>query len=202
MRSGDVKTNSHDSLNRKLVGNLVQRRWKNIRTVFTRELRRQQSEKLEPRPKKRRTYRHFDELLFLLPFLQDKELSENFETQANTEVPRQLRTSSRNLTTEAEVKGEQVEILLHAESIEHEEPEDVHRPAVHPPKSKKRKSSEEYQPDILPERNGTDPDIGDPEKHFSLSLVPLLKALAPHQRLDAQIQILQVFRSFHNEPPL
>ncbi|GBM34347.1 hypothetical protein AVEN_211884-1 [Araneus ventricosus] len=183
-----------------LAGNLIQRRWTNLRSSFTRDLRRQQLEKLG-QSKKRRRYRHFDDLLFLLPFLQDKELRENFEAQAKNRVPRQLRTSGRNLATETEVKGEEVEILLHAESIEKEAPE-VHNAVVRSPKNKKKKNYVEYQPDILPERNGTDFDINDSDRYFALSLVPLLKPLAPHQKLEAQIQILQVFRNFHNQPPL
>lgn len=40
----------------------------------------------------------------------------------------------------------------------------------------------------------TNSRMDDPETHFAMSLVPMLKAIPTHQKIDVQIQILQILR--------
>lgn len=41
----------------------------------------------------------------------------------------------------------------------------------------------------------------DSDTHFALSLVHMLRAIPTHQKIDAQIQILQLLKNFQNNSP-
>ncbi|XP_047518995.1 uncharacterized protein LOC125058900 [Pieris napi] len=59
------------------AGKLVQKRWKNLRACFSRELREQKSGQAAT---KRRKYKHFDQLLFLIPSMDTRETSGNADS--------------------------------------------------------------------------------------------------------------------------
>ncbi|KAK7867109.1 hypothetical protein R5R35_005833 [Gryllus longicercus] len=161
---------------KKQAGTLVQRRWKNLRTCFARELREQKSVKSGQPAGKRRKYKFYDQLLFLLPTVEVRETSGNAEPVLSDE--------------------------------EHEETESAQRPPlVRSPNTssnlnkKKKRSYEESLLDILREKKETASHMDDSETHFALSLVPMLKALPTHRKIDAQIEILQVLRNFQDRCP-
>ena len=123
---------------------------------------------------KRRKYRFYDQFLFLLPTVQVRETSGNAELV---------------------VSGE-----------EYEGTEDYQSPPVIPfphtnPNSNKnnKKSYAESLLDILREKK--EERMDDRETHFALSLVPMLKAIPTHQKIDVQIQILQILKNVQNQYP-
>ncbi|CAG5012680.1 unnamed protein product [Parnassius apollo] len=61
------------------AGNFVQKRCKNLRACFSRELRDQKFTKSGQAATKRRKYNHFDRLLFLVPSMDTRETSGNAE---------------------------------------------------------------------------------------------------------------------------
>jgi len=58
-------------------GNEIQRKWRNIRDNFRKELQLQKKGTSGQGARKRRKYIYFDRLLFLLPILQERETSGN-----------------------------------------------------------------------------------------------------------------------------
>ncbi|GFN99242.1 calmodulin [Plakobranchus ocellatus] len=59
----------------------VQQRWANLRHSFLRELREQKKSKSGQAAKKRRKYMYFDELLFLLPTVEQRETVSNLQSE-------------------------------------------------------------------------------------------------------------------------
>lgn len=156
---------------------MVQRRWKNLRTCFARELREQKLVKSGQPASKRRKYKFYDQLLFLIPTVQVRETSGNAELNVSDE--------------------------------ELEETENLQSPPVIPSTHttsnsmlNKKMSYEERLIHILEEKkNETAPRVDDSDTNFALSLVPMLKAIPTHQKIDAQIQILQLLKNFQNNLP-
>jgi len=64
---------------------MIQRRWKNLRTCFARELREQKSVKSGQLASKRRMYKYYDQLLFLIPTVQVRKTSGNAELNVSDE---------------------------------------------------------------------------------------------------------------------
>lgn len=64
---------------------MVQRRWKNLRTCFARELRELKSVESGQPASKRRKYKFYDQLLFLIPTVQVRETSGNAELNISNE---------------------------------------------------------------------------------------------------------------------
>ena len=65
----------------------------------------------------------------------------------------------------------------------------------------KKKSYEESLLEILREKKEPAIETNDQDTHFALSLVPMLKALPQHQKLDVQIQILHIFKNINKSQP-
>lgn len=156
---------------------MIQRRWKNLRTCFARELREQKSVKSGQPASKRRKYKFYDQLLFLIPTVQVRETSGNAELNVSDE--------------------------------EREETEDLQSPPVIPSphttsnsmKNKKMSYEEKLIHILEAKKNETAPRVVDSDTNFALSLVPMLRAIPTHQKIDAQIQILQLLKNFQNNSP-
>ena len=58
----------------------IQVRWKNLRTCFRRELHSQKNATFGEGSRKRRKYLYFDQLLFILPHIEDRETQSNLNT--------------------------------------------------------------------------------------------------------------------------
>ncbi|XP_050666763.1 uncharacterized protein LOC126966644 [Leptidea sinapis] len=57
------------------LGLSFQKKWKNIRDIFTRELRRRKGDKIGSAAKRKSAYIYFDQLQFLMPTLEINETS-------------------------------------------------------------------------------------------------------------------------------
>ena len=66
-----------------VLGKEIQERWKNLRTCFKRELDAQKIATSGEGSRKRRKYLYLDQLLLLLPHLEDRETQSNLSTQRN-----------------------------------------------------------------------------------------------------------------------
>ncbi|XP_049762300.1 uncharacterized protein LOC126088181 [Schistocerca cancellata] len=152
---------------------MVQRRWKNLRTCFARELSEQKSVKSGQPAGKRRKYKFYDQLLFLLPTVEVCETSGNAEPLVSNEKPEETE----------DVRRPPIVRSPHTSSN---------------PNNKKKKSYEETLLDILREKKETASLMDYPTTHFALSLVPMVKAVSTHRIIDAQIEILQVIIRFQN----
>lgn len=167
------------------LGKVVQKRWKNIRACFSRELREQKSTKSGQADKKRRTYRYYEKLLFLLPSMETRDGTGN---------------SIPNADKDDEDKSE-----------EEDEASGINKPERKKKKGEGKKSYEDRLIDILEQKRASDvklvaalekknePDSNDSEKCFALSLVPLLKAVPEKDKINVQIKILQIFNDVQNQ---
>ena len=69
------------------AGKEIQQRWRNLRTCFRRELNKQKQGKSGQAATKRRRYVYFEDLLFLLPTMEDREtVSESTPPQAENDT--------------------------------------------------------------------------------------------------------------------
>jgi len=66
-------------------------------------------------------------------------------------------------------------------------------------KNKKMSYEEKLIHILEAKKNETAPSVVD--TNFALSLVPMLRAIPTHQKIDAQIQILQLLKNFQNNSP-
>jgi hypothetical protein len=66
-----------------VVGKEIQARWRNLRTCFKRELDAQKNVTSGKGSKKRRKYMYFDQMLFLLPHLEDRETHSNLSADTS-----------------------------------------------------------------------------------------------------------------------
>ncbi|CAH4034458.1 unnamed protein product [Pieris brassicae] len=85
------------SQERNKAGKLVQKRWKNLRACFLRELREQKCTKSDQAATKRRKYNHFDQLLFLIPSLDTRETSGNADSVEEINCEEDSQDASREV---------------------------------------------------------------------------------------------------------
>nr|CAD7441566.1 unnamed protein product [Timema bartmani] len=72
--------NTPYAFNGEQTGREIQQRWRNLRTCFKRELNEQKKGKSGQAATKRRKYVYFDQLLFLLPTIEDRETVSNISS--------------------------------------------------------------------------------------------------------------------------
>ncbi|KAL4709974.1 hypothetical protein ACJJTC_003937 [Scirpophaga incertulas] len=125
---------------------VVQRRWKNLRACFSRELRSQKEVKSGQAAPKRKRYVYYEKLLFLIPSMDQPN-----ETFSNT--------ATAPVNEDNEALGED----------ESSSSSTVTRRAQE--KKKKNKTYEESLLEILKKKSNN--TVTDPENHFALSLVPM-----------------------------
>ncbi|XP_072948782.1 uncharacterized protein [Epargyreus clarus] len=70
---------------KKNKGNFIQKKWKNMKDCFAKELVIQQGKSGQSPPKKKK-YRHFDSMLFLIPSMQKRETSSNVVSFSTPDV--------------------------------------------------------------------------------------------------------------------
>lgn len=95
-------------------------------------------------------------------------------------------------STAAPVDGEEEDLTV-------DEGADAIQEALLPPwrEPSKKQSYEESLLNILQEKKGQETDQ---ETNFALSLVPMLKALPMDKKIEAQFQILQIFKMLNSQP--
>ncbi|KAM3955736.1 uncharacterized protein ACR2FA_008107 [Aphomia sociella] len=169
----------------------LQKRWKSLRTCFTRELALQKKEKMkrdanEGPFKRRKRYEYFNQLTFLL----------------NPESVEEIETAAADSDDEG---SDPLEGQIKAENFEYHDPGD----------SRNNSEVNENVPlqQTLYERNGTveekildmlreiKKDEVDEDRQFMLSLVPSFKKLSDKQKFEARIEMLRVLKniSFQDE---
>ncbi|XP_047518993.1 uncharacterized protein LOC125058899 [Pieris napi] len=180
--SSQEKTEAGEYL---FIFSILQKRWKNLRACFSRELREQKCTKSGQAATKRRKYKHFDQLLFLIPSMDTRETSGNAD-------------SVEEIACEEDSQDASVEVLQREEYSRK--------------KNKNKICYEERLLEILNNKrvddnrfietmrnNKSDCNDDDKEKHFALSWVPLLKAVPEEKKLDVQIKILQIFQEVQKQ---
>lgn len=146
---------------------MIQRRWKNLRACFSRELRCQKDVKSGQAAPKRKRYVYFDKLLFLVPSMEaGRETSSNVPS-LDEETISENDSSTPGITqpTREKKKNKSYEESL-LEIL--------------------RDKTNHQNIQTLP----------DPDNYFALSLVPLLKSIPPGQKIDAQIAILNTLKYY------
>jgi hypothetical protein len=140
-------------------------RWKNLRTCFKRELDAQKNVPSGERRRKRRKYLYFDQLLFLLPHVED-------------------RTTHSNLSTPNNENEED-------EDTSREEEKEV--PQIVCQRKQTKMSSEELLLQTLREKKKEDMDI-DEDRCLLLSLLPSFKQFNDEQKFLARMEILKIMQ--------
>ncbi|XP_076039231.1 uncharacterized protein LOC143024318 [Oratosquilla oratoria] len=155
----------------------VRQRWQNLRTCFKRELNEQKKDKLRHSAKKRRKYIYFNQLLFLLPFLDDKEPTGDFK--------------------DLERLGEDCEKFQEENIMDEEEFSTNEGARSNTIRHKKKALYEESLLDILKEKKD---EVIDEDRSFLISLVPSFKKLTDNQKFEAKIEFLKVLQRIMSTP--
>ncbi|GFG38972.1 hypothetical protein Cfor_12577, partial [Coptotermes formosanus] len=150
--------------------NEIQRKWKNTRDNFGREVQMQKKVASGQRATKRRNYIYFDQLLFLLLTMQGLSTSGNF-------TPPPIAN-----------EGEEQAVMT-----EHEGGEVPNAKAATYRQQKKcpKRTYEESLLEIIKEKNR---DHIDEDKSFLMSLVPAFRKLNDEQKFMAKVEFLNVMR--------
>ncbi|CAG5024516.1 unnamed protein product [Parnassius apollo] len=146
---------------------VIQRRWKNLRACFSRELRCQKDVKSGQAAPKRKRYVYFDKLLFLVPSMEPGRETSSNVTSLDEEAISENDSSTPAITrpTKEKKKNKSYEESL----LEILRDKTNHQDIKTPP---------------------------DSDNYFALSLVPLLKSIPPDQKIDAQIAILNTLKYY------
>lgn len=166
-----------------------------MRTCFRRELSKQKHGKSGQAATKRRKYVFFDQLLFLLPTIEDRPTvsdcspSDTNEDQIGSEDDSEVVKETNISVDDSPVNTLQAQISAsHGKSV-----------------AKKNPSYEESLLNILKEKKE---EVIDEDKSFLLSLVPAFKKLTDTQKMDAKMEFLSTLKritlsrpeAFHNGP--
>ncbi|XP_077297537.1 uncharacterized protein LOC143919228 [Arctopsyche grandis] len=159
-------------------GKDVQSKWKHVRYNFRREYQAQKDVTSGQGAKKRKKYRYYDELLFLVPHVKDANTSGNYSTATNV--------------TEQNIESPSTPIGKNSPAGSSTATRNI--PEI-PKKKNKTKSSfeEEVLKAIKNEISETNED-----KTFCLSLVQSLQKMDDDNKMLAKIEILKVIRTFSN----
>ncbi|XP_026756180.1 uncharacterized protein LOC113516036 [Galleria mellonella] len=162
----------------------LQKRWKSLRTCFTRELALQKKEKMkrdanEGPFKRRKRYEYFSQLTFLL----------NPEAIEEAEVP-----------AESDDEGsDPLEGHIKAESFEYHDPGDsrnnVDTNDSIPLQQTLYERNNTVEEKILDMLRDIKRDEVDEDRQFMLSLVPSFKKLNDKQKFEARIEMLKVLKN-------
>ncbi|XP_072930320.1 uncharacterized protein, partial [Epargyreus clarus] len=173
-----------------ISGNSIQKKWKNMKDCFTKELATQQGKSGQAATPKKKKYRHFDSMLFLIPSMQKRETSSN--------VLSPVCTPNINVTSPVSTQ----DITLTA-PVGHSHPTRKYTKSVRKKTCYEDNNSREYENQLLDILKGKQQqDDDDEEKNFALMLVPMLRKLNDDQKHYAKIEILNVLKKArsHSSP--
>ncbi|XP_028043192.1 uncharacterized protein LOC114252765 [Bombyx mandarina] len=153
---------------KKKKGSTIQKKWKNMRDSFSKELAIQRGKSGQGAIKKKK-YVHFDSLLFLVPSLQKRETSSNIEftSQDNpdTDLSETLPLTNSNRTPSSKKA------------------------------SKSRSSCEDYEQKLLNFLNTKENACEyDEDINFSQMIVPMLRKLNDDQKHFAKVEIMNILQ--------
>lgn len=172
-----------------VIGELLQKKWKNIRDRYSRELQEKRG-KSGNSSKKKSPYMHSQALMFLEDTVKNRKAS----ISASMDDSQGLSQSVDN----AEVESQQeVKLRTECSSIEQGVPLPRNRPI------KKKRRLIPSEPKIIPplendtvRKEKTDKSEEDYDRHFLLSLLPTMKFIPGHLKLNARIEIMQAISKY------
>jgi len=148
-----------------LPGNEIQRKWRNIRDNFRKE------RDVRSRGKEKAEVHLFDQLLFLLPIMQQRDTSGNI-----TPPPSANESETQDITT-----GNEMGEGSHEKNTTY----------CGQQKKRSKTTNEESLLEIIKEKSRDDIDE---DKSFLMSLVPSFKKLNDEQKFVAKVEFLNVMR--------
>lgn len=164
------------------LGKEIQNKWRNLRTCFRRELNKQKNGASGQAASKRRKYIYFDQLLFLLPTMEDRPtVSECSLTQENHSD-----SEDDSLTVDAVDQSSQENDQLQTSQA-------AEKPAIVAKREAKKKTPT-YEESLLSILKEKKEEAIDEDKSFLLSLVPSFKKLNDTQKLDAKMEFLSTLK--------
>ncbi|CAK1555517.1 unnamed protein product [Leptosia nina] len=166
----------------------MQKRWKNLRTCFTREVSLQRKERFKMENaipfRKRKTYNHFEELSFLL--------------DDNPEQITDLKGSDDdNDPLDPHYEAEDIELSFQDSNSEHVNIGNI----VPDYELQGYNKSEEIESKMIKVIKDMKKDEDDDDRQFVMSLLPLFRKLSDRRKLEARIEVLKVLQkvSFDDE---
>ncbi|XP_022822613.1 uncharacterized protein LOC111353718 [Spodoptera litura] len=174
-------------------GHELQKRWKSLRTCFTRELSLQKREQSEPSKKrKRKRYEYFNTMSFLL------ETGDDEERTSNTAKDCESDDSSSDPLESIKNEPSVYEASLQTDNSAHFELEtEIPAQAGTTTASYLRPvydRSDNLEDKILDMLKEIKKDEEDEDRQFMLSLVPSFRKLKAKQKFEARIEILRVLK--------
>lgn len=162
-----------------VLGDEIQKKWKNIRDYFRKQVQMNEKEKTIHYSRKRRKYIYFDQLLFLLPTIQGRDVSSNYNLERTDE-------------------NDETEDYAIPTNVENETVQSNESITVPNPKPKKEKREEmrpmRYEDILLQIFNEKRVDEIDEDRNFLLSLVPSLKKLTDEQKFTVKSEFLNILK--------
>ncbi|XP_023706828.1 uncharacterized protein LOC111864070 [Cryptotermes secundus] len=159
---------------KKTEGAIIQKRWSNLRTCFSRELKSQKQTKSGQGAVTRRKYIYFDRLLFLIPDIEQR------RTESNV-GPREDETEN---ISDCDIADEGTPRHPMLSSL--------------PAKKRRLKKNETYEEQLLQIlKEKTTATFVDEDTSFALSLVPTLRFLPEANKLQARTEILIPYKSLN-----
>lgn len=174
-------------------GKELQGRWRNLRTCFRREVNKQRQEEASGQTsKKRRKYVYYDQLLFLLPTMEDlppiSETTTSLTQGDNSETedyPEVIQTTDQS-QVDAVNNGSQ------AGTTPTQQPTNIM--LTKKPSQGQTKKNPNYVESLLTILKEKKDKHIDEDKYFLLSLVPSFRKLSDVQKLEAKIEFLTTLK--------
>ncbi|XP_066137842.1 uncharacterized protein [Euwallacea fornicatus] len=168
-----------DEKNKSRTAREVQRKWKNIRDCFRKELNNDKKCEEGFGKRKRRKYIFYDHLLFLVPYMQPMEKKDESDSLKQYSSGDDCEDRGEDTNEECSNEGEKARAIRWTHGAQqhpvylYKDPSDIEASAAH-------------------ESTNQDPDE---DKYFLLSLLPTMRNLSPDQKFAAKIEFLQVLRT-------
>lgn len=166
---------------RRIKGKEIQQRWINLRHCFMRELREQRKSTSGQAAKKRRKYIYFEQLLFLLPTLEEGKTVRNLQSEEDGMAdPTEITDSPWDVAKEA-----------HASTpacVTTPKPSRRKRPSNHSSKQKLLNSLSHR----LTEKN----EEIDEDRLFLLSCLPAMRRMSWETKFEVKMEILKLMHRF------
>lgn len=206
---------------KKLQGNEIKQRWRNLRTCFRRELNKQRYKTSGQVSDKRRKYIYYDNLLFLLPTIEDLDTPVSsinspevgLEVEGNEDGSDEYISEKTQSSTEMWIKQDTsydepetsrktplpVEMWFQKDTTSYEVPE--------VPGKTDRSMEMWHETDAMSCKESQTPgnrlqlrdaEEIDEDKSFLISLVPSFKRMTEDEKLEAKMGFLQVLKRIRN----
>ncbi|CAH1634690.1 unnamed protein product [Spodoptera littoralis] len=179
-------------------GHRVQKRWKNMRDSFAKELTMQRRKSGHGAIKKRK-YVHFDSMMFLVPSLRKKETSTNTEStsQDNTGMKSPKDVTETNSIRTSFFKKDSKNSKTQRDDEEDEQPLQSLTSSYKAVSKSQREVEDEVQnvPKLLNSTHSTvNTSAYDEDINFTQMLIPMLRKLDEDQKHFAKVGILNILQ--------